>query len=342
MIDIRTLTSDQLTEALRALDQPRFRADQVEQWLWQKDAATFGEMTNLPKALREALAGHYAIHKARPDVTQRSSDGTVKIAFRLHDDRLIEGVMIPAGERMTACVSSQVGCTLACSFCATGQLKRERNLTAGEIVDQVVALDRAAREAFDTGLTNIVYMGMGEPLLNYDNVVRSIRWITSPDGLGMSPRRITVSTVGVARGITRLADEGLRINLAFSLHAPENDKRTEIMHINKSNSIEDVMDAVGYFYRQTGNKVTFEYVLLDGVNDSEQDAANLAKWVGRVPAFVNLIEFNPVEGIPYRKADPARRDRFLEVLESKGVTAKVRVSRGEDIDAACGQLAGSA
>lgn len=341
MIDIRTLTSDQLTDALRAFDQPGFRADQVEQWLWQKDAATFDEMTNLPKALRETLTDHYAIHKARPDVTQRSSDGTIKIAFRLHDDRLIEGVMIPAGDRMTACVSSQVGCTLACSFCATGQLKRERNLTAGEIVDQVVSLDSAARDAFGTGLTNIVYMGMGEPLLNYDNVVRSIRWITRPDGLGMSPRRITVSTVGVARGITRLADEGLRINLAFSLHAPENDKRTEIMHINKSNSIEDVMDAVGYFYRQTGNKVTFEYVLLDGVNDGEEDAEDLAKWVGRVPAFVNLIEFNPVEGITYRKADPARRDRFVEVLESKGVTAKVRVSRGEDIDAACGQLAGN-
>ncbi len=259
--------------------------------------------------------------------------------MELRDGRLIEGVMIPDGDRSTACVSSQVGCSLSCSFCATGLLKRERNLDAAEIYDQVVLLNEAAVKHHGKPLTNIVYMGMGEPLLNYEQVMESIRRITSPDGLHISPRRITLSTSGVARGIRRLADEQLRINLALSLHAADNKKRNEIMDINRSNPIEEVMEALHYFREKTGQKITFEYVLLDRVNDQAEDADKLAELALDLDVFVNLIEFNAVEELPFKKTSSARRDAFAERLRARGVEVRIRRSRGKDIDAACGQLA---
>ncbi|HLP50320.1 MAG TPA: 23S rRNA (adenine(2503)-C(2))-methyltransferase RlmN [Chitinophagales bacterium] len=337
--DIRKFSEEEMVAEFAKLGEPKFRAKQVHEWLWKKSARTFDEMTNLSKDLRAKMAEQFAFFSVTENIVQKSSDGTVKLGMKLHDDRLVEGVMIPDEERTTACVSSQVGCTLSCTFCATGFLKRERNLEAGEIYDQVVLLNKHAKAHNGTGLTNIVYMGMGEPLLNYDNVMQSIRYITSPDGLNMAQKRITVSTSGVVRGIRRMADEGMKFNLALSLHAPTDEKRNKIMDINRSNPLDEVMDALNYFHDKTGNKITFEYILFDGFNDSPKDAEDLLYLTDRVPSFVNIIEYNNVLGVELRKAKRENRDAFVEYLRSKEVSVAIRRSRGKDIDAACGQLA---
>lgn len=337
--DIRTLRPEKMQALFLSLNQPKFRADQLYDWLWNKGLHSFDEMSNLPISLRSHLNEHYSINNAHISQKQISKDGTIKVGFCLHDERIIEGVLIPKDKRMTACVSSQVGCTLSCAFCATGMIKRERNLNPGEIYDQVKLINQLAQEHYQHPLSNIVFMGMGEPLLNYDNVMTAIQHITSPKGMGMSPKRITLSTVGIARGIRRLADEEKDFKLAWSLHAPSNEKRDRIMGINKSNSIEEVIKALQYFYQKTKNKVTFEYIIFDHFNDSLEDAKNLLDLCNQVPAFVNIIEYNKVEGVDMQKSSKDRRDKFIHFLESNGVTAKVRVSRGEDIDAACGQLA---
>ncbi|MCB0510310.1 MAG: 23S rRNA (adenine(2503)-C(2))-methyltransferase RlmN [Chitinophagales bacterium] len=337
--DLRILSQKELEDLFLDLKQPKFRAKQLYDWLWNKGLNDIELMTNLPKDLRKHLSEHYEIRNASIAMEQKSIDGTIKLAFNLYDNRLIEGVLIPSDKRMTACVSSQVGCTLSCAFCATGMIKRERNLGPGEIYDQVVLLNQKAQENYNLALSNIVFMGMGEPLLNYDNVMSAIDKITSPSGLGMAPRRITLSTVGIARGIKRLADEGKAFKLAWSLHAPSNEKRDKIMGINKSNSIEEVIEALQYFYQKTGNKITYEYIIFEDFNDSLEDAKDLLKLCRQVPAFVNIIEYNQVEGVVLNKAKKGNRDAFIKYLETNGVTAKVRISRGEDIDAACGQLA---
>ncbi|MGB1248327.1 MAG: 23S rRNA (adenine(2503)-C(2))-methyltransferase RlmN [Chitinophagales bacterium] len=337
--DLRKLKEKEVFALIEGLGQPKFRAKQLYDWLWNKSLTNIDDMSNLPIAMRDALKEEYKIYPATTKITQKSKDGTVKMGFELHDKRIIEGVMIPTDKRATACVSSQVGCTLACAFCATGMLKRERNLEAGEIYDQVVALNNVSIETQGRPLSNIVYMGMGEPLLNYDNVLSSIDKITSPEGLNMSPRRITVSTVGVARGIKRLADEGKKFNLALSLHATNDEKRIQIMDVTKSNPLEKVIEALQYFYEKTGNKITFEYILFHEFNDNIEDAKELVAICKRVPSFVNLIEYNKVEGVTLNKTTRRRRDAFVDYLEKNGITAKVRISRGEDIDAACGQLA---
>jgi 23S rRNA (adenine2503-C2)-methyltransferase len=337
--DIRKFDLVEMTAAIAEMGEPKFRAKQVYEWLWKKSAVSFDEMTNLSKELRTKLQQDFLIAPVQETIVQKSKDGTVKIGMKLQDDRLIEGVMIPDEDRNTACVSSQVGCSLACTFCATGFLKRERNLEAGEIYDQVILLNRYALEQSNRPLTNIVYMGMGEPLLNYDNVMQSIKLITSPEGLGMAQKRITVSTSGIVRGIKRIADEGMKFNLALSLHAATNEKRNKIMDINQSNPLEEVMEALNYFYEKTGNKITFEYILFDHFNDSEEDAHHLMEWCDQVPAFVNLIEYNNVEGVTLRRAKSDRRDAFVDYLREHDVNVAVRRSRGKDIDAACGQLA---
>jgi 23S rRNA (adenine2503-C2)-methyltransferase len=337
--DIRKFDLVEMTAAIAEMGEPKFRAKQVYEWLWKKSAISFDEMTNLSKELRTKLQQDFLIAPVQETIVQKSKDGTVKLGMKLQDDRLIEGVMIPDEDRNTACVSSQVGCSLACTFCATGFLKRERNLEAGEIYDQVILLNRYALEQSNRPLTNIVYMGMGEPLLNYDNVMQSIKLITSPEGLGMAQKRITVSTSGIVRGIKRIADEGMKFNLALSLHAATNEKRNKIMDINQSNPLEEVMEALNYFYEKTGNKITFEYILFDHFNDSEEDAHHLMEWCDQVPAFVNLIEYNNVEGVTLRRAKSDRRDAFVNYLREHDVNVAVRRSRGKDIDAACGQLA---
>ena len=337
--DIRKLNAAQLKEWLVAHNEQGFRAKQVYEWLWKKSAISFDEMSNLSLKTRELLAAHFEINAIATATSQKSNDGTIKSAFKLHDAHLIEGVLIPAADRMTACVSSQVGCSLTCKFCATGYMDRQRNLDAAEMYDQVVAIDRQARENFGIPLSNIVYMGMGEPLLNYANVLESIEKITSPDGLGMAPKRITVSTAGIAKMIKKLGDDQVRFNLALSLHAANDEKRNQIMPINESNSLDNLAEALQYFYRQTNNRITFEYIVFDKFNDSLQDAKELWQFTKRVPAKVNIIEYNPIAEADFKNADTSRLEQFAKFLEQRGVIVNVRRSRGKDIDAACGQLA---
>ena len=289
--------------------------------------------------MRKELEETFVIHELSIAKKQISSDGTIKDAFELFDGNLVEGVMIPTETRRTACVSSQVGCSLSCKFCATGYMKRMRNLYPYEIFDQVVALNHQALKHEGKPLSNIVYMGMGEPLLNYKNVMESIERITSPNGLNMSPKRITLSTAGIAKMIKKLGDEKVKFNLALSLHAADDEKRNTIMPINEQNSIESLIEALNYFYAQTKNRITFEYILLAGVNDQLSDAKKLEKLCRRVPAKVNIIEFNPIVNADFKKTNRDDRYSFIQYLENHRVTASVRKSRGKDIDAACGQLA---
>ncbi|MCO5229965.1 MAG: 23S rRNA (adenine(2503)-C(2))-methyltransferase RlmN [Chitinophagales bacterium] len=339
MKDIRTLSLPELTLWFKEQGEPSFRAKQVYSWLWQKSVTDFNEMTNLSIGLRAKLQEHFIINLVKIHNEQFSNDGTIKSLFILHDTHLIEGVMIPADDRATACVSSQVGCSLSCKFCATGFLKRERNLEAAEIYDQVVLINQQAEKSLGRSLTNIVFMGMGEPLLNYSSVLQAIEKITSPEGLGMSPKRITVSTAGIAKMIKKLGDDQVKFNLALSLHAANDEKRDTIMAINEHNNIEALVEALNYFYEKTKNKITFEYILLNGVNDHIQDAQEIVALCRRVPAKVNILEYNKVEGADFTRTDAQRRDAFVNYLEKRGVTANIRKSRGKDIDAACGQLA---
>lgn len=337
--DIRKLSKEMLISALEAMGEKSFRAKQVYEWLWKKSARTFSEMSNLSKGLREKLENEFAIHAVSVATSQKSVDGTIKCAFGLHDGNVVEGVLIPTESRMTACVSSQVGCSLDCKFCATGYLKRMRNLEPAEIYDQVVLIDALAKEHFGIPLSNIVYMGMGEPLLNYANVMESIEKITSPEGLGMSASRITVSTAGIAKMIKKMADDGSKCNLALSLHAATNAKRSAIMPINESNPLEDLAEALQYFYNKTGTRPTFEYAVMNDTNDGEEEAMELVAFAKKVPCKINLIEYNPIDMAHFKSAGKDKIARFAELVESKGFIVNVRRSRGKDIDAACGQLA---
>lgn len=337
--NIRTLSLAQLEEALLEMGEKKFRAKQVHQWLWQKHAATFADMTNLSKGLREKLEQYYDIGQAEIENELKSKDGTVKYAFRLAGGEEVEGVLIPTSNRVTACVSSQAGCSLACKFCATGFLDLKHNLHHYEIYDQVYKLNQESEKHFGRPLSNIVYMGMGEPLLNYRNVMASIDMITDEAGMGMSPRRITVSTAGVAKLIKRLGDDGARFEFALSLHAANDAKRNEIMPINKANSLEALKEALEYFYEKTHTRVTYEYIMLKDLNDSLQDAQELVDFVRHVPSKVNIIEYNPVEGTGFQMTTPQRLDAFVAHLEKNGVIINVRRSRGKDVDGACGQLA---
>lgn len=316
-----------------------FRAKQVYEWLWSKSARSFDEMTNLSLKTRNLLADHFSINAITVDAQQISNDKTIKSAFKLHDAHLVEGVLIPADDRMTACVSSQVGCSLTCKFCATGYMDRLRNLDGAEIYDQVVAIHNQSQKHYNKPLTNIVYMGMGEPLLNYKGVLDSVEKITSPDGLGMSPKRITVSTAGIAKMIRKLGDDEVKFNLAISLHAANDIKRNEIMPINESNSLEALKEALQHYYYKTHNRVTFEYILFYEFNDSLADAEELYQFTKVVPSKVNIIEYNPIDKAEYKNTDDETLTRFQSYLENKGVVTMVRRSRGKDIDAACGQLA---
>ena len=337
--NIRTLSLPQLEEALLEMGEKKFRAKQVHQWLWQKHAASFAEMTNLSKSLREQLEQHYDIGQAQVENQLKSQDGTVKYAFRLAGGQEVEGVLIPTTNRVTACVSSQAGCSLSCKFCATGFLDLKHNLHHYEIYDQVYRLNQESEKHFGRPLSNIVYMGMGEPLLNYRNVLGSIDMITDEAGMGMSPRRITVSTAGVAKLIKRLGDDGAKFEFALSLHAANDQKRNQLMPINESNSLEALKEALSYFYEKTHTRITYEYILLKDLNDSLEDARELVDFVRHVPSKVNLIEYNPVEGTGFQMTTPQRLDAFVAYLERHGVIVNVRRSRGKDVDGACGQLA---
>ncbi len=296
-------------------------------------------MSNLSKPLREKLSEKFEIKPAKILTQQKSKDGTIKIAFKLWDDNIIEGVLIPTASRMTACVSSQVGCSLSCKFCATGYLERQRNLDPGEIFDQVVLIGQLATKNYNIPLSNIVFMGMGEPLLNYSNVMKGIEYITKPEGLGMSPQRITLSTAGITKMIKRLGDENVKFNLALSLHAANDERRSAIMPINDTNNLEMLAEALNYFYEKTGTRVTLEYCVINDTNDHEQEAMELAQFARKVKCKINLIEYNPIEFANFKASSSEKIEKFAALLEQQKLIVNIRRSRGKDIDAACGQLA---
>jgi 23S rRNA (adenine2503-C2)-methyltransferase len=338
--NIRHLNLAELEEYFEKMGEKKFRAKQVYEWIWLKPVQRFEDMTNISKELRKRLAEEFTLPGLTIDTVQESSDGTIKTRFRTFDGHLIEGVLIPTTARFTACVSSQIGCSLSCKFCATGYIDRKRNLEFDEIYDQVAMINKQCENAHGKKISNIVFMGMGEPLLNYKNVLRSIERITSPHGMAMSPRRITVSTAGVAKGIRQLGDDKVKFKLALSLHAANDQKRHEIMPINDSNNIKSLVDALNYFYKQTGNEITFEYILFKNFNDSLQDADELIKVYRQVPAdLINIIEYNPIDFAKFEKPEETKVQAFMDYLGKHRVNTRLRRSRGKDIDAACGQLA---
>ncbi len=337
--NIRELSLKELTEFLTTHNEKAFRAKQIWQWIWQRGTTRFEEMTNLSKTTQELLSDAFFFDSLHPQLAQTAGDGTVKTAWRLYDGEVIESVLIPGNQKFTVCVSSQVGCKLGCKFCATGTLGFKRNLTAGEIFEQVIAAKTAA-EAQGLTLSNIVFMGMGEPLLNYDNVMKAIERLTANDGLAMSPYRITVSTAGIPDKIKQLADDEARFNLAVSLHSADENTRTNLMPLNKAYSLADIAESLKYFVEKTGTRPTFEYLLLKDINDSLEDAKTLARYCRQFPIKINLIEYNEVEGSGFRHSPDKRRDEFIRFLESCNMVVNLRRSKGKDIDAACGQLAG--
>ncbi len=337
--DIRALTKEQLRDFFVENGDKAFRGNQVYEWLWSKAAHTFDDMTNISKATREMLDANFVINHIEVDTMQRSNDGTIKNAIKLHDGLIVESVLIPTEKRTTACVSSQVGCSLDCKFCATARLKRMRNLNADEIYDQVVAIDQQSRLYHNHKLTNIVFMGMGEPLMNYNNVIKAIDKITSPEGLGMSAKRITLSTSGVPKMIKKMADDEVKFNLAVSLHSAIDEVRTSIMPFNSTFPLEDLREALEYWYEKTNRKITYEYVVWQGINDRKEDIDALVKFCKYVPAKVNLIEYNPIDDGEFQQASQNALNNYISNLEMHDIVVNVRRSRGKDIDAACGQLA---
>ncbi len=337
--DVRALTKEQLRDFFVSQGDKSFRGNQVYEWLWQKSAHSFDAMTNLSKETRQMLDANFVINHIKVDQMQRSSDGTIKNAVRLYDDLVVESVLIPTGSRTTACVSSQVGCSLDCKFCATARLKRMRNLNPDEIYDQVVAIDNESRLYFDRPLSNIVFMGMGEPLMNYNNVLKAIQKITATEGLGMSPRRITVSTSGIPKMIRKMADDGVKFKLAVSLHSAIDEVRTSIMPFNASFRLEELRKSLEYWYDKTKSRITYEYVVWQGINDSQKDVEALVDFCKFAPSKVNLIEYNPIDDGAFKQASKRAIEMYTNTLERNGITVTVRRSRGKDIDAACGQLA---
>jgi 23S rRNA (adenine2503-C2)-methyltransferase len=338
--NIRHLSLSELEQYFETINEKKFRAKQVYEWLWLKQARSFEAMTNISKELRTRLYENFSLPSLNIDALQNSSDGTIKSRFRTADGHLVEGVLIPTENRNTACVSSQIGCSLSCKFCATGYMDRKRNLEFDEIYDEVALINQQSESIYGKKLSNIVFMGMGEPLLNYKNVTRAIDRISAPDGLGMSPRRITVSTAGVAKMIRQLGDDNVKFKLALSLHAANDKKRNEIMPINETNNIKALVDALNHYYKQTHNPITLEYILFKNFNDSLKDADELIKIYRQTAAdLVNIIEYNPIEAATFMKPEEKVVEQFMNYLEKHRVNSRLRRSRGKDIDAACGQLA---
>jgi 23S rRNA (adenine2503-C2)-methyltransferase len=338
--NIRLLDLNEIKAFFSEIGEKPFRAKQVYEWLWKNSAMSFDDMSNLSLDTRNKLKENFTLPSVKIKTSQISSDKTIKNAFELVDGNIVEGVLIPSKTRMTACISSQVGCSLTCKFCATGKLKRLRNISFDEIVDQVAHIKRQAEENYKRPLTNIVYMGMGEPLLNYKGMMDSIDKITAPDGLAMSPKRITVSTAGIAKMIMKLGDDRVKFNLALSLHAANDKKRDHIMPINEQNSLASLAEALIYFHEKTDSRVTFEYIVFKDFNDSLEDASELAQFSRNIPCKINIIEYNPIDDSgEFEQTTPERLDAFVKFLENRNIIVNVRRSRGKDIDAACGQLA---
>jgi 23S rRNA (adenine2503-C2)-methyltransferase len=337
--DIRALTKDQLRDFFIENGDKAFRGNQVYEWLWSKTSHSFENMTNISKETRDMLEANFVINHIEVDEMQRSKDGTIKNAIRLHDGLMVESVLIPTESRTTACVSSQVGCSLDCKFCATSRLKRMRNLNPDEIYDQVSAINQESLLYYNRKLSNVVFMGMGEPLMNYNNVLKSIEKITSPEGLGMSPKRITLSTSGVPKMIKKMADDEVKFNLAVSLHSAIDAIRTQIMPFNETFPLDDLRESLEYWYEKTERMITYEYIVWDGINDTRKDIDALVEFCNYVPCKVNIIEYNPIDDGEFQQAPKRAIDDYVSVLEMNDIVVNVRRSRGKDIDAACGQLA---
>ncbi len=335
--DITLFDETSLAEQLES--QPAYRIRQIFQWLWTKQISSFDDFTNLPKDLRSYLSEHFYLPVLEILSKQQSKDKTIKVGFSLTDGEIIEGVLIPEGKRVTACISSQVGCNVGCKFCATGQMGYSRNLSVGQIIFQVKQLNEIVQETYHTHLSNLVFMGMGEPLLNYKNVIAASTILTSKEGLAMSPRRITLSTVGIVDKIKQMADENVKFNLALSLHSADENTRSQLIPVNNVFPLPELRKSLEYFHQKTGNRITIEYLLIKGINDSLDDAKKLTDFTKVFPCKINLIEYNPVVGLPYQRPANETFEAFVDFLKSKNLIVMVRRSRGKDIDAACGQLA---
>ena len=338
-IDIRSLSENQIIEFFEQKGFDSYRGKQVYEWIWKKSTYSFDEMTNLSKDLRLMLDSNFVINHIEVDKIQKSSDGTIKNAVKLFDDYTVESVLIPTDDRTTACVSSQVGCSLDCKFCATSKLKRMRNLNPDEIYDQVVTINNQSLKYFKRSLSNIVFMGMGEPLMNYNNLIESIEKISSDKGLNISQKRIVVSTSGIPKMIKKLADENLKVNLALSLHSAIEETRNSIMPFSTKFSLEDIKESLLYWYSKTKRRITFEYIVWKGINDSVDDINALVNYCKDIPSKVNLIEYNSIGDETFKSASQSMINLYKDLLEKNKITVTDRRSRGKDIDAACGQLA---
>lgn len=327
---------DDLAERLAVLGEPKFRARQIVKWLFDSRVTSFAEMSDLPRALRDKLAQEFSLWTSTVLTHQRSADGTEKLLLRMADRGDIECVLLRDGTRRTICVSSQVGCAMGCVFCASGLNGVERSLTHGEIIEQMLRLSRLLPT--DERLSHIVMMGMGDPLANLPGVLGALAWASSPQGLGISARRITISTVGIPAAIRKLADMDCRYHLAISLHAPNDELRSKLVPVNAKIGMAAIFDAAEYFFEKTGRRLTFEYVLLAGINDQPAQAEELAELLAGRGALLNVIPYNPVAGLPYRTPSRQATARFREILESRGIVIKIRQRKGDDINAACGQL----
>jgi 23S rRNA (adenine2503-C2)-methyltransferase len=337
--DIRSVSKPELKQLFIDNGYHAFRGNQVYEWLWSKGCHDFDQMTNLSLACRKMLQENFVINHIKVDQMQKSDDGTIKNAIQLHDGHVVESVLIPTYKRTTACVSSQVGCSLNCAFCATAQLKRMRNLKPDEIFDQVVAIDQESKQFFNRPLSNIVFMGMGEPLMNYKNVLKSVEKITADDALNMSPKRITLSTSGVPKMIKKLAEDQVKFNLALSLHSAIDEIRTSIMPFNQQFPLADIKEALIHWYEVTQKPVTYEYIVWKDINDDFKSVQALVDFCKVIPCKVNLIEYNPIDKDRFAQADDEAVAMYKNELENNQITVTLRHSRGKDIDAACGQLA---
>jgi len=337
--DIRSLSLDQIKNFFLENSFNEYRGDQVYSWLWEKSAINFQQMTNLPKSIRSILEDSFVINHIKLHTIQKSKDGTIKNGIKLFDDLIVESVLIPTKKRITACISSQVGCSLNCKFCATSRLKRMRNLNPDEIYDQVALISKQSKEYYNRSLTNIVFMGMGEPLMNYKNVIEAIKMITSKKGLGISARRIVVSTSGIPKMIKKMADENVKFKLAVSLHSAVDSIRTSIMPFNEKMNLFELKLALKYWYKKTKKIITYEYIVWKGINDTIEDANALVDFCKFAPSKVNLIQYNSIDDNKFSQASKENIDLYQRILEENNINVTIRRSRGQDIDAACGQLA---
>ncbi len=337
-INIRDLSIDDIDNIIISLEEKAFRSKQIIDWIWNKGIDSFDKMKNIPAKILNNLKENYCINQIKIIQHQKSTDGTEKFLFESVDNFFFEGVLIKSKNRITACISTQIGCALACKFCESGKNGFERNLSIGEIFDQILLMNKQCVEN-NTKISNIVIMGMGEPLLNYDNVINFINHITSKYSYGFSPARITLSTVGIVPQIKKIADNNLKINMAISLHTVNNNKRNLIMPINKKYNLEQLKEAIKYYYKKTGNRITYEYLMLKNINDSLSDAIALAEFTKISPCKINIIEYNEVSDCLYKQAEKEKLNIFYEYLFSKNLIVNIRKSKGTDINAACGQLA---